>query len=199
MLRSDYDTPDGVPLFLALGRFHENKAFDVLLDAMSAVPGAYLWLAGEGPLRNELMAQAEQLGIKERVRFLGWRMDVVSLMASVDALVCPSRHEPLGNVVIEAWARRLPVIAARASGPAALIDDGANGLLVPIDDAAALAAAMAKLGHEPALAAHLAEGGREAYLRQFSQQAVVAQYLAFFDKITVKRDSVAVTDSAGRG
>ena len=55
---------------------------------------------------------------------LGWRGDVPALLAAADLLVCPSRHEPLGNVVIEAWAPRTPVVAARSQGPGALIEDG---------------------------------------------------------------------------
>ena len=57
---------------MAIGRLHENKGFDILLDALSRVPGAYLWLAGEGPLRKELEELAERLAVKPRVRFLGW-------------------------------------------------------------------------------------------------------------------------------
>ncbi|MDP6884951.1 MAG: glycosyltransferase, partial [Rhodospirillales bacterium] len=66
-------TPPGAPLVLGLGRLHQNKAFDVLLEAMTRVPDAYLWLAGEGPLRRELEDLAQKLAVKPRVRFLGWR------------------------------------------------------------------------------------------------------------------------------
>ena len=104
--------PDGAPLVLALGRLHRNKAFDVLIEALAKVPGAYLCLAGEGPCRGELETLAERLGVKPRIRFLGWREDTAPLFAAADVLVCPSRHEPLGNVVVEAWAHDVPVIAA---------------------------------------------------------------------------------------
>lgn len=197
--RADLATPEGVPLFVALGRLHPNKGFDVLLEAMAMLPDAHLWLAGEGPLKAALAAQAARLGIVARVRFLGWRDDVAALMAAADALVCPSRHEPLGNVVIEAWARRLPVIASDAQGPAALIEDGRTGLLVPREDAGALAAAMAHLAAGRELAARLAHAGRDAYLAQFSKRAVVERYLAFFDRISAGDGSRAVTDSVAQG
>ncbi len=184
--RASLATPPGAPLFLALGRLHVNKGFDVLLDAMVRLPRAYLWLAGDGPLRGDLEAQVARLGIGERVRFLGWRNDGPALMAAADALVCPSRHEPLGNVVIEAWSRGLPVIAARAQGPAALIDDGVTGLLVPTDDSAALAAAMTRLAADRSIAATLGASGRSAYREQFSKAAVVARYVAFLQEITAK-------------
>ena len=100
------------------------------------------------------------LGIAERVRFLGWRDDVPALLAAADILVCPSRHEPLGNVVIEAWAAGVPVVATASDGPAGLIDDGESGLLVPLPGrpgggAAGLAAAIERLCRDPALRARL--------------------------------------------
>ena len=182
--RASLNTPNGVPLFLALGRFHKNKGFDVLLDAMVRLPRAWLWLGGDGPLRGELEAQVARLGIGERVRLLGWREDSSTLMAAADVLVCPSRHEPLGNVVIEAWARGLPVIAARAQGPSALIDDSVTGLLVPTDDSHALAAAMTRLAADQGLAATLGASGRSAYREQFSKAAVVGRYVDFLREIT---------------
>jgi glycosyltransferase involved in cell wall biosynthesis len=202
--RASLETPDGVPLFLALGRLHENKGFDVLLDALAMMPQAYLWLAGEGPLRGALTSQAARLGITDRVRFLGWRHDVAALLAAADALICSSRHEPLGNVVIEAWSHPVPVVAAEAQGPVQLIEDGVTGLLVPREDAGALAAAMARLASDRSLAASLAHAGRDAYLRQFSKEAVVEHYLAFFERILSGRipngdGRRTVTGSVGQG
>lgn len=181
--RAALDTPPDAPLLLALGRLHGNKAFDVLLDAVARVPEAWLWLAGEGPLRAALEAQARRLGIAERVRFLGWREDAGALMAAADIVVCPSRHEPLGNVVIEAWARRRPVAAAASQGPGALIGDGETGLLAPVDDVAALAAALGRLVSDPALGARLAAAGRAAYEAEFTEAAVVARYLDLFEEV----------------
>lgn len=202
--RASLATPDHVPLFLALGRLHENKGFDVLLDAFALLPVGYLWLAGEGPERGALVSQAARLGIIDRVRFLGWRPDVAGLLAAADALICPSRHEPLGNVVIEAWAHNAPVVAAAAQGPEQLIEHGVSGLLVPCEDALALADAMATVALDKTLARNMAKAGRAAYERQFTKQAVVEQYLTFFNKITGGRipgngTSRAVTDSPLQG
>jgi glycosyltransferase involved in cell wall biosynthesis len=179
--RAALETPDDAPLLLALGRLHANKAFDVLLDALAELPGHRLWLAGEGPEREALQAQAARLGVADRVRFLGWRDDTAALLAAADILVCPSRHEPLGNVVIEAWAQDRPVVAAAAAGPAHLIEDGVTGLLVPVEDAPALAAACREaLGTRGAA---LAAAGAEAYRAGYTEDAVVARYRAFFEAV----------------
>ncbi|MCC7050081.1 MAG: glycosyltransferase [Alphaproteobacteria bacterium] len=168
---------------LALGRLHRNKGFDVLLRALVDLPRAVLWLAGAGPEEGALKALARELGVAERVRFLGWRDDVAALFAACDLFACSSRHEPLGNVVIEAWAQDRPVVAAAAAGPAALIRDGESGLLTPVDDASALAAAIRRAMNDPDLRRRLAAGGRSAYERDFTEAAVVGKYRAFFDQV----------------
>jgi glycosyltransferase involved in cell wall biosynthesis len=173
-------TPDDAPLLLALGRYHCNKGFDVLIDALAEVPRAWLWLAGEGPEREALAHRAAMRGVTDRVRLLGWRQDTAALLAAADVVVCPSRHEPLGNVILETFAQTRPVVAAAAQGPSALIRDGENGLLVPIDNAAALAAAVNRVLADTYLRQELAAAGRASYERDFTETAVVGAYLQFF-------------------
>jgi glycosyltransferase involved in cell wall biosynthesis len=180
--RETLDTPRDAPLIVAMGRLHENKGFDVLLDAMASLPEHYLWLAGEGPLRGALQSQAAELGVTKRVRFLGWRDDVAALLVAADVFVCSSRIEPLGNIVIEAWAHHVPVVSCAAEGPMQLIDPDNNGLLVPKEDAQALAAAIRRAG-EPGLAAHLTAAGRATYDDAYTEDAVVARYLDFLEHI----------------
>ena len=112
---------------------------------------------------------------------------MAALLAACDMLVCPSRHEPLGNVVIEAWAHRRPVVAAASQGPRQLLRDGETGLLVPVEDADALARAMSALAADPARAAALAAAGRDAYEAGFTEAAVVQRYLDFLAAIAGQR------------
>ena len=182
--RAEFKTPDDAPLLVAMGRLHTNKAYDVLITALAQTPTAYLWIAGEGPEQENLLALAAKLGVTDRLRLLGWRDDAAALYATADIIICPSRHEPLGNVVIEAWAQGCPLIAADASGPKALIEHNETGLLVAMEDADGLAVAINQLIAEPATCAALIEAGQEAYLSAFTEQAVVQRYLEFFDKIT---------------
>lgn len=182
--RASLGTPDDAPLALALGRLHPNKGFDVLLEAVARVERLHLWLAGDGHLRPALERQAARLGLGHRVRFLGWRDDVPALLAAADMLAVASRHEPLGNVVIEAWAAGVPVVATESAGPRELITEGETGLLVPVEDIDRLAAALARLAGDAHLRQRLALAGKAAHAAQFSEQRVVALYREFFERVT---------------
>jgi glycosyltransferase involved in cell wall biosynthesis len=181
--RADLDTPAEVPVLLALGRLHSDKAFDVLLKALALVPAAHLWLAGEGPLERQLKELAQAQGVADRAHFLGWRKDIAALLRAADCLVCPSRIEPLGNVILEAWVHRRPIVAAASKGPTSLIEDGRTGLLVPLEDDQGLAAAIRRVLAAPKLAQGLADEGFTAYRTRFSRAAVVDTYMDFFAKV----------------
>ena len=187
--RRQFDTPAEVPLLLCLGRLHRNKGFDTALTALADIPDAYLWIAGEGSERAALERLAGALGVAERVRFLGWRTDVPALLATADIFLCSSRHEPLGNMVIEAWAHSTPVAACASQGPAQLITDGEDGLLCPVEDAPALAGLANTLIDDPAAAQTLAVAGAETFRRNYAEGPVVQRYLDFFE--TVVRDGNA--------
>lgn len=182
--RASLNTPDGVPLLLSMGRLHANKAFDVLIEAMVEVKDTHLWIAGEGPERLSLETLAYNRGVDDRVRFLGWRQDISALLRACDVYVCPSRHEPLGNVVIEGWAAGKPVVSAASQGPTELITHGENGLLVPVDDAQGLAAALNDVLSEPDTVERLSAGGMSSYQQLFTKESVVEQYLSFFRHVT---------------
>lgn len=168
--------PPGARLVLALGRLHANKAFDVLIRAMPHVDGAHLVIAGEGPERAALQALARAEGVADRVHMPGWADDTAGLIAGCDVLVCPSRHEPLGNVVIEGFSGARPVVAARARGPVEQIRDGIDGMLVPLEDARALAAAIMAVLDDAALAARLAASGRARYETDFASAPVLSRW-----------------------
>ena len=180
--RVGLDTPLDAPLLVAMGRLHVNKAFDTLLQTLVDVPGAWLWIAGDGPEAGALKRLARDLGVADRTRFLGWRDDADALLRAADIFICPSRHEPLGNVILEAWAAEKPVIAAAAAGPLELLGRSERGILVAVDQPAELASAINDLLANPDKASRLAAAGLAAYEREFTKDAVTAQYLAFFEK-----------------
>ncbi len=176
--------PEGARVVLAMGRLHRTKGFDVLIAAMTRLPGdVHAVIAGDGPERAALIALAAQAGVGGRVHLLGWRNDTAALLAACAMLVCPSRHEPLGNVVLEAFSARRPVVAASAEGPVWLLGDGARGLLVPIDSGVALAGAMGAMLDSPDMAARMAAEGRARFETRFSEAAVVAEWRAFCSSV----------------
>jgi glycosyltransferase involved in cell wall biosynthesis len=173
------DLPPATPLVLALGRLHRNKAFDVLVRAMPALPEIHVLIAGEGPERGSLLALARAEGVAERLHLPGWRADTAALLAAADLLVCPSRHEPLGNVVLEAWSASRPVVATTTDGPCELITADADGILIPPEDHGSLAAAVSALLNDTARARSLAAAGRVRYLSEFAEAPVVAHWQHF--------------------
>jgi glycosyltransferase involved in cell wall biosynthesis len=181
--RAALNTPPNAPVALALARLHWKKGLDTLLDAAAKTPGLYVWIAGEGPIEADLKAQCARLGLDDRVRFLGWRNDRGALLAACTFVAFPSRYEPFGTVTVDAWAASRPLVAADAVGPAAYVENGVSGLLVPKDDVEALANAMSRVIKEPGLAAKLVEGGRKAYEAQFTRTAFVRDSLAFYQRV----------------
>jgi len=177
--RAALGVPEGAPLVLALGRLHRNKAFDVLIRAVARLPDAHAVIAGEGPERAALTDLARAEGVAGRIHMPGWREDTPALLAMADVLACPSRHEPLGNVVIEGWSARRPVVAGAAQGPAELIAPGRDGLLVPKDDAPALADALAAVLRDAPAARALAAAGRARFESEFAEAPVLASWRAF--------------------
>ncbi len=178
--RSVLDTPDGVPLISSLGRFVPRKGFDVVIHAVAKMDDAYLWILGDGEQAANLRALARSLGVENRVRFAGWQADPRPYLAASDVFAMASSHEPLGNVVLEAWAQRVPVVSTRAEGPQWFMRHEENGLLVDIGDVDGFVDGFRKILSRPALAETLVAGGARTLIDQFSEEAVTSAYLNLF-------------------
>jgi glycosyltransferase involved in cell wall biosynthesis len=126
------------------GRLTAQKSLAVLLEAVAATPDVALIVAGDGEERETLVAGVAQLGLGNRVRLLGpvAREGVLELFAAADASILSSGWENFPHSVVESLAVGTPVIATRAGGVAEVVEDGRNGLLVPVGDPAALADAI---------------------------------------------------------
>jgi len=180
--RASLATPDAAPVVLVLSRLHEKKGIDTILRAVATLPGVYLWLAGEGPERARYESLAASLGCTDRVRFLGWRTDRKSLLAACDVCALPSRYEPFGTVIPEAWSMHRPLVATRAAGAAQYVTDRETGLLCDIDDVPALAAALYTALTDSELRAHLIEAGHTAYQADFERTHVIDMLLATYHR-----------------
>jgi glycosyltransferase involved in cell wall biosynthesis len=156
--------------FVSVGTFAPAKAVATLLDAFAAVvrtrPHLRLLLVGDGAERPACERRAVALGVGEHVEFTGYRTDVPAQLARAEAFVLPSINENLPLALIEAMGAGLACVASRVGAVPELLADG-SGLLVPPDDVAILAAAMASLAESPDLASRLGRAAAAA-ARRFS-------------------------------
>ncbi len=136
------------PTLGIVGRLSPEKGVDIGIRALEALPGWRLVVVGDGDERGALEALAAARGVGDRVRFEGWSATPWALNPGFDVLAVPSRAEAFGLVIVEAMFAGVPVVASAVGGIPEVIEDGVNGILVPPDDPAALAAAVLGLGEE---------------------------------------------------
>ena len=161
--------------FLSVGGPSHEKGTDVLLQALAKMaPDVTLRVVGSGPQRSVFQQMAASLGVAERVMWLGSvpRSDMPDVYRNADAFVLPSRTETFGVSLIEALAHGKPLISTRCGGPQDIVNPG-NGLLVPVDDVAALARAMELVVR--ASKAYNADLLRADFLARFSTSAVIGR------------------------
>lgn len=165
---------------LAVGRLYRQKGYDLLLRAFSRVAAKYpdwtLRVAGDGPLRDELDQLTTALSLDGRVAWMGQVADVAGLYARSHAYVMSSSYEGFPNSLCEAMAAGLACVSTDCpSGPADIIRDGENGLLVPCDDEEALAAALDRLMADAELRRTLGAGAADVVDR-FSQERIMGMW-----------------------
>ncbi len=180
---AENERPSGAPVrLLFVGRVVFQKGLDVLLRALAALPADAAWeleIIGDGDQRAALTAEAARLGLAARIIFAGWcdRARIAERYRAADVFVFPSRDEGMPNVVLEAMASGLPIVATAIAGSEELVRAGENGHLVPAADAAALAAALAQLLADPARRRALGRASRAIVEREYTWARVAAAYL----------------------
>jgi glycosyltransferase involved in cell wall biosynthesis len=157
--------PTNTPLVLTVGRLVDDKAQDVLLDAFALAGDAFkdwrLAIVGEGRLDSTLRKQAEELGIARRVDWLGLVRDLPALYRTAMVFALPSRVEGTPNALLEAMSYGLPVVVSDgAPGLLEVVEHEVTGLVVPVNNAAELAAALRRLGNDVELRRRLGAAAR---------------------------------------
>lgn len=188
-VRGDWRSRHGIPLDAhligGLGRLTWEKGFGDLIRA--AAPrierGSWLVIAGEGPNRARLQALAEELGIQERCRLVGFVEDVPAFLADLDLFVLSSRIEGHPMVLLEAMAMARPVIATAVPGATDTISDGVDGCLVPVGDVDALARAIEWMPRDPAHAAVLGRNARRTVTRTYTADRMVRRTAALYARL----------------
>ena len=175
------DVPRGARVLLSTSRLTRQKGIDVAIRALASLPeDTVLVVLGDGPERAALESLARELGVERRLFLLGRVPDVASWLRRATVYAQPARWEGFGLGVLEAMHASLPVVASRISSLPELVVDGETGLLVPVDDPASLAAAIASALESP----QLGEAGRERALREFSVARMADRHAALYAAVS---------------
>lgn len=182
--------PFDPPRLLCLGRLVPEKGFDLALAAFASVtqrfPHVRLVFASDGPARPILAQQAAELGLTDRVEFLGWVEfeKIPALLNSATMVLMPSRYpEGFGLVALEAALMARPVVATRAGGLSEVVVDGQTGLVVEREDSAALAEAIAHLLERPEMAARMGQDARSRAQALFNWERHVAAFDSLYRQL----------------
>ncbi len=180
------------PTVLLLGRIAREKGHALLIEAVKMLdsrwPSLIAIFAGIGPLEAEVRALCDAAGIRDRVRFLGYRQDLQRVMAAADLVALPSISEGLPLAAIEAFAAARPIVATPVGGTPEIVLDGQTGLLIPSGNPAALAEAMDRLLSDPGLALRLGTNGRTLVEQHFDVRAQIEQTVALYRDLTMRPD-----------
>jgi len=158
-----------------------RKNLDTVLAAIRAIPAIHLVIAGD-LTRNPYPAKVRQMGLADRVTFLGFRSDVADVMRAVDAFVYPARYEPLGLVVLEALASGLPVLTAATTGASALVDHNCGLVLQDPNDAKTLERFLERLIADPPLRRRMGEAARQRALTH-TWRHMADEYTEMYERI----------------
>jgi L-malate glycosyltransferase len=185
--RRELGLPLDAPVIGAVSRLAWKKGIRHLIEAiphiLEAAPDAHIVIAGDGPLRAELEADADALGIRNRVLFLGSRPDAIELMATFDVFVLPSVVEGMSNALLEAMAVGRPVVVTDVGGNAEVAIDGETGLVVPPADPHQLAASIVKLLEAPELAAEMGAAGRRRVVDHYQIDVMTRRIEGLYEQL----------------
>jgi len=178
----DTEKPEAKKL-LFVGRLAAVKGLPVLLEALVDLPDTTLTVVGDGPDRAALQAQAQDLGLADRVDFVGYKSqdEVAGYLKSHAVFVLPSFAEGVPVVLMEAMAAERPVVTTRIAGVPELVEEGISGLLVPPGDVKALRDALKRLSDDPKLAAKMGKAGRKKVVQDYTAKREAAWLSALFE------------------
>ncbi len=183
-LREELAVPEDGVLAVTSARLDWEKGHTYLLraipDVLRIYPDTVFAFCGDGYLRVELEKQAFELGIKENVRFLGIRHDMLALLRAADIFVMPSLAEGLSLAMLEAMVAQLPVVVTEVQGSTDVIESGKNGFLVPAADSDALARVLCSLLAQPEIWESIGEDARQTVVDSYTIDRISQQYEKLF-------------------
>ena len=183
-IRQEFGIPSDAPLIAMLSRLNRLKGGEYFLEAAAMVaerfPNARFLVvgdtqAGDSAYKEQLEKQANRLGLRNRLHFTGFRLDIPRILAALTVSVLPSLSEGLSNVLLESMAAGVPVVATTVGGNSEVVEDGVTGILVPPGDSGALAQAVSEFLEKPELACHHGLAGKQRISERFDLDDMVHQ------------------------
>ena len=189
-VREAVSCPHDATVLCFVGRFTEQKGIDTLLQAVKALHDQRtvfrLWLVGDGPLRDRFEEYVLRSDLSSTVQFLGFRKDVPELLGASDVFVLPSRLEAMPVSLLEAMASGLPCVVTSVGDNAKLVEDGITGLVVPPEDAGALATALGQVLADPGLRCSMGEAAHRK-AQQYTVKRMTSRVTRIYDELPSER------------
>ena len=170
-------------IILCMGRFHPNKAIDILIKAMPFLPKFRLFIVGEGELKSQYEILIKKFDLMSRVKIFEWSDNISEFLNKCSILVCPSRHEPFGNIVIEGWAHKIPVVVSDVGGPGRIVKHKTTGIKFEKDNTFDLVSKIKNLNSDKKLKRKIVMNAYNVYKKSYSEEVIVSRYLSFFRRI----------------
>ncbi|MCX5895146.1 MAG: glycosyltransferase [Proteobacteria bacterium] len=185
--RAQLPVPEDAKVIALIGRFHKQKGHLTLIEAvkmlLKELPACHVLFAGEGAEEVCIRTAVEEAGLSEHIHFLGVINNVAHLLPVIDIVVLPSLWEGLPNIVLEAMAVGLPVVASRIEGMDEVVLDGETGILFTPGDSQSLSKALRLLMHDEQMAKRMGATGRKHVKEKFQLQKTVQQTLHIYDTL----------------
>ena len=183
-IRNKLGIPDGKIILMSVGELTKRKNHMVVIDALARLKEYDILyvICGDGPLKAQLRAKAEELGVRDRLKLLGFRKDIAELHKAADIFVFPSLQEGLPVAVMEAMASGLPIVASKIRGNEDLINNNQGGYLVKPKDSEQIAKAIERMIKNPKMCEKMEKRNLEI-IEDYGQESVLQKMNEFFNEI----------------
>lgn len=190
-IRKEFKLKPEDRIITIIAHIEPRKGYDTLLDAfpliLAKVPAAKVLVVGDGVYRPTIEKRIQEMKLIDKIILAGFRTDIADILAATDVLVSPSYLEGCCNALIEGMAAGKPVVGTNCGGTPEIIEDGVNGLLIPVKDSDALADAVVRLLTDKELAQKLGANGKQTVKEKFSVDRMVEQTLDVYYRMLSKR------------
>jgi glycosyltransferase involved in cell wall biosynthesis len=184
---NEFSIPTSATVLITVAVLRELKGIQYMIRALpkilAANPDLYYLVAGSGDFQDELVVEAAQAGVSERVIFAGARKDIPALMSASDLFVLPTLTEALPTVLAEAMASYLPILACRVGGVPEMVEDGINGRLVTPADSQQLASACNEMLKQPDVLFEMGQAGRRIVEEKFNVHVQVQKLQSLYQNL----------------